>query len=131
MFFAGEPGTEWEREYRQLLPMSPGSADSAKGGKKEIAPKSIYGKARAGYVQLGHQLFRLLSKRKDAGRAQGACAVPDEGARKEVVDAEYQQDRCKLTFYFVAQGILGASIYHGKNVLGGSGVARNTVPERL
>ncbi|KAJ7710980.1 hypothetical protein B0H14DRAFT_3524800 [Mycena olivaceomarginata] len=97
--------------------MSPGGADGAEGGKKEIAPKMIYGKAGAG---------------KDAGRAQGARAVPDEGARTkklpmEVVDAEYQWyvrfsfltpramiapvarpvhlDRRKLTLYFVAQGI--------------------------
>ncbi|KAJ7870781.1 hypothetical protein B0H14DRAFT_3439872 [Mycena olivaceomarginata] len=60
--------------------MSPGGADGAEGGKKEIAPKMIYGKSGAG---------------KDAGQAQGARAVPDEGARAkklpmEVVDAEYQ-----------------------------------------
>ncbi|KAJ7681550.1 hypothetical protein B0H14DRAFT_2655198 [Mycena olivaceomarginata] len=150
-FFAGEPGTEWEWQYRQLPPMSPGGADGAEGGKKEIALKMIYGKAGAGDLQgeeagdeggeggdgqpqqlafirgwwlvvwtsalcscsdWGTSYFHCWAdvQGKDAGRAQGACAVSDEGARAkklpmEVVDVEYQWDRRKLTFYFVAQGI--------------------------
>ncbi|KAJ7474066.1 PSP1 C-terminal conserved region-domain-containing protein [Mycena latifolia] len=81
----------------QSPPTSPGGADG--GGKKEIAPKMIYGKAGAGDAQL------LVAKMQDEQKALALCQTKVRAKKlpMEVVDAEYQWDRRKLTFYFVAE----------------------------
>ncbi|KAJ7178647.1 PSP1 C-terminal conserved region-domain-containing protein [Mycena crocata] len=80
----------------QSPPTSPGGAE---GGKKEIAPKMIYGKAGAGDAQL------LVAKMQDELKALALCQTKVRAKKlpMEVVDAEYQWDRRKLTFYFVAE----------------------------
>ncbi|KAJ7751931.1 PSP1 C-terminal conserved region-domain-containing protein [Mycena maculata] len=81
----------------QSPPTSPGGAEG--GGKKEIAPKMIYGKAGAGDAQL------LVAKMQDEMKALALCQTKVRAKKlpMEVVDAEYQWDRRKLTFYFVAE----------------------------
>ncbi|KAI5991018.1 hypothetical protein EDC04DRAFT_2872994 [Pisolithus marmoratus] len=76
----------FEREQRERVaygdgsPLSPGGQQ---GSKKEINPKMIYGKAQP----------------QDRQRIKGtAKKLP-----MEVIDAEYQWDRRKLTFYFIAE----------------------------
>ncbi|KAJ7715390.1 PSP1 C-terminal conserved region-domain-containing protein, partial [Mycena metata] len=88
----------------QSPPTSPGGggADGGGGGgagKKEIAPKMIYGKAGAGDAQL------LVAKMQDELKALALCQTKVRAKKlpMEVVDAEYQWDRRKLTFYFVAE----------------------------
>ncbi|KAG5644124.1 hypothetical protein DXG03_009070 [Asterophora parasitica] len=94
----------------QGAPISPGGtpsgAASATGGaapgavgKKEINPKMIYGKAQAQDAQL------LISKMQDELKALQLCQskVRAKKLPMEVVDAEYQWDRRKLTFYFIAE----------------------------
>jgi hypothetical protein len=78
-------------------PTSPGGA--APTGKKEINPKMIYGKAQPQDAQL------LMSKMQDEVKALQLCQskVRAKKLPMEVVDAEYQWDRRKLTFYFVAE----------------------------
>ncbi|KAH9075695.1 hypothetical protein EDB83DRAFT_2504756 [Lactarius deliciosus] len=70
-------------------PTSPGEHPSLSAGgtgsKKEINPKLIYGKAGTQDAQL------LMTKMQD-----------EKKLPMEVVDAEYQWDRRKLTFYFIA-----------------------------
>ncbi|KAJ7461307.1 PSP1 C-terminal conserved region-domain-containing protein [Mycena galericulata] len=83
----------------QSPPTSPGGAEGAGGGKKEIAPKMIYGKAGPGDAQL------LVAKMQDEMKALALCQTKVRAKKlpMEVVDAEYQWDRRKLTFYFVAE----------------------------
>ncbi|GLB36776.1 putative PSP1-domain-containing protein [Lyophyllum shimeji] len=89
-------------------PTSPGGAGGgaqgaggAQGGgqKKEINPKMIYGKAQAQDAQL------LVAKMQDELKALQLCQskVRAKKLPMEVVDAEYQWDRRKLTFYFIAE----------------------------
>ncbi|KAI0321473.1 PSP1 C-terminal conserved region-domain-containing protein [Amylostereum chailletii] len=81
-------------------PASPGGTPASAGGaKKEINPKMIYGKAQAQDAQL------LVSKMQDELKALQLCQtkVRQKKLPMEVVDAEYQWDRRKLTFYFVAE----------------------------
>ncbi|KAF5376952.1 hypothetical protein D9615_007253 [Tricholomella constricta] len=84
-------------------PTSPGGAGSSAGpgavGKKEINPKMIYGKAQQQDAQL------LVSKMQDEVKALQLCQskVRAKKLPMEVVDAEYQWDRRKLTFYFIAE----------------------------
>ncbi|KAJ6569020.1 PSP1 C-terminal conserved region-domain-containing protein [Mycena capillaripes] len=88
------------RNGGQSPPTSPGGADGGgAGGKKEIAPKMIYGKAGAGDAQL------LVAKMQDELKALALCQTKVRAKKlpMEVVDAEYQWDRRKLTFYFVAE----------------------------
>lgn len=68
-------------------------------GKKEINPKKIYGKANAQDAQ------QLIAKRQDEEKALQLCKtkVRQKKLPMEVVDAEYQWDRRKLTFFFVAE----------------------------
>jgi len=110
---------EFQREqiarggYGEGVPLSPGGAGggggSASGGgggqatapatKKEINPKMIYGKAHGQDTQL------LLAKIQDEMKALQLCQskVRQKKLPMEVIDAEYQWDRRKLTFYFVAE----------------------------
>ncbi|KAJ3723800.1 PSP1 C-terminal conserved region-domain-containing protein [Lentinula raphanica] len=68
------------------------------GSKKEINPKQIYGKAGPAEASL------LAAKMGDEMKALQLCQskVRAKKLPMEVVDAEYQWDRRKLTFYFVA-----------------------------
>ncbi|KAJ6514684.1 PSP1-domain-containing protein [Mycena vulgaris] len=99
----GEVEAFWAGQARfgsgQSPPTSPGGADGAPPGKKEIAPKMIYGKAGAGDAQL------LVAKMQDEQKALALCQTKVRAKKlpMEVVDAEYQWDRRKLTFYFVAE----------------------------
>ncbi|KAJ3509936.1 hypothetical protein NLJ89_g4955 [Agrocybe chaxingu] len=79
-------------------PTSPGGAGSG-SSKKEISPKMIYGKAGPQEVQL------LATKTQDELKALTLCQskVRAKKLPMEVIDAEYQWDRRKLTFYFVAE----------------------------
>ncbi|KDQ52970.1 hypothetical protein JAAARDRAFT_197763 [Jaapia argillacea MUCL 33604] len=72
---------------------------TAPGGKKDINPKMIYGKAQA------HDTQMLVSKMQDEVKALQLCQskVRQKKLPMEVIDAEYQWDRRKLTFYFVAE----------------------------
>lgn len=65
---------------------------------KELHPKSIYRLAQPGEVAM------LLTKSQDEVKALQICQtkVRQKKLPMEVVDAEYQWDRRKLTFYFVA-----------------------------
>lgn len=82
-------------------PTSPGGASgsSSSGTKKEINPKMIYGKAQA------HDTQGLVTKLQDEMKALQLCQTKVRAKKlpMEVVDAEYQWDRRKLTFYFVAE----------------------------
>ncbi|KAJ7250185.1 PSP1 C-terminal conserved region-domain-containing protein [Mycena haematopus] len=99
----GEVEAFWAGQQRfgsgQSPPTSPGGADGGTGAKKEIAPKMIYGKAGAGDAQL------LVAKMQDELKALALCQTKVRAKKlpMEVVDAEYQWDRRKLTFYFVAE----------------------------
>jgi hypothetical protein len=66
---------------------------------KELRPKQIYRKAVPAEVAM------LLSKRQDEIKAVMVCQTKTRQKRlpMEVVDAEFQWDRRKLTFYFVAE----------------------------
>jgi hypothetical protein len=66
---------------------------------KELRPKQIYRKAVTAEVAM------LLTKRQDEVKAAMVCQTKTRQKRlpMEVVDAEFQWDRRKLTFYFVAE----------------------------
>ncbi|KIK14963.1 hypothetical protein PISMIDRAFT_16884 [Pisolithus microcarpus 441] len=66
------------------------------GSKKEINPKMIYGKAQPQDRQ------QLLAKAQDELKALQLCQNKVR-QKKLVIDAEYQWDRRKLTFYFIAE----------------------------
>ncbi|KAJ8461915.1 hypothetical protein ONZ45_g18121 [Pleurotus djamor] len=78
-------------------PTSPGGGQPV--GKKEINPKMIYAKASPQDTQM------LVTKLQDELKALQLCQskVRAKKLPMEVVDAEYQWDRRKLTFYFVAE----------------------------
>ncbi|KIK14790.1 hypothetical protein PISMIDRAFT_116394 [Pisolithus microcarpus 441] len=92
----------FEREQRERVaygdggPLSPGGQQ---GSKKEINPKMIYGKAQPQDRQ------QLLAKAQDELKALQLCQnkVRQKKLPMEVIDAEYQWDRRKLTFYFIAE----------------------------
>jgi cell fate regulator YaaT (PSP1 superfamily) len=67
-------------------------------GNKELHPKRIYRLAQPGEVAM------LVTKSQDELKALQVCQtkVRQKKLPMEVVDAEYQWDRRKLTFYFVA-----------------------------
>ncbi|KAG7090548.1 hypothetical protein E1B28_009657 [Marasmius oreades] len=91
----GQFGSQWGDQ-----PMSPGGAGGGGGSaKKEINPKMIYGKAGA------QEATQLAIKMQDEAKALQLCQskVRSKKLPMEVVDAEYQWDRRKLTFYFVAE----------------------------
>ncbi|KAJ1342930.1 hypothetical protein BSLG_002587 [Batrachochytrium salamandrivorans] len=66
---------------------------------KEIYPKRVFRLAQ------GQEIGMLLSKGQDEAKAMGVCQVKIRQRKlaMEIVDAEYQWDRRKLTFYFVAE----------------------------
>ncbi|ORY00477.1 PSP1-domain-containing protein, partial [Basidiobolus meristosporus CBS 931.73] len=66
---------------------------------KEIQPKRIYRLAQPSEIAI------LMSKNQDEAKAMLLCQtkVRQKKLPMEVVDAEYQWDRRKLTFYFVAE----------------------------
>eukprot|EP00842_Homolaphlyctis_polyrhiza_P003974 jgi/Hompol1/4578/HPOL_003723-RA len=65
---------------------------------KEVHPKRIFRLAQP------QEIAMLLSKGQDEAKAMGVCQVKIRQKKlpMEIVDAEYQWDRRKLTFYFVA-----------------------------
>ncbi|PPQ84541.1 hypothetical protein CVT25_007611 [Psilocybe cyanescens] len=82
------------------VPTSPGGGAGGGGtGKKEINPKMIYKRAGPQELQL------LATKTEDEVKALQLCQskVRAKKLPMEVIDAEYQWDRRKLTFYFVAE----------------------------
>jgi len=87
---------EWQatQQFISDSPVSPGGHAS----KKELNPKRIYGRATAQDTQL------LIAKAQDEDKALQLCQgkVKQKKLPMEVIDAEYQWDRRKLTFYFVA-----------------------------
>ncbi|CAG8537839.1 7888_t:CDS:2 [Paraglomus occultum] len=66
---------------------------------KEIHPKRIYRLAQPAEVTM------LVTKNQDEAKAMLVCQtkVRQKKLPMEVVDAEYQWDRRKLTFYFIAE----------------------------
>ncbi|KIK65796.1 hypothetical protein GYMLUDRAFT_55751 [Collybiopsis luxurians FD-317 M1] len=86
-------------------PITPGAGGAGPGsggvgsGKKEINPKQIYAKAGPAEASV------LAAKMSDEMKALQLCQskVRAKKLPMEVVDAEYQWDRRKLTFYFVAE----------------------------
>jgi len=72
--------------------------DSHNAVGKEIQPKRIYRLAEPSEVAM------LLSKSQDEAKANSLCQqkIRQKKLPMEIVDAEYQWDRRKLTFYFVA-----------------------------
>ncbi|KAG8220205.1 PSP1 C-terminal conserved region-domain-containing protein [Butyriboletus roseoflavus] len=86
--------------YGDSGPLSPGGQQSSSvGSKKEINPKMIYGKAQPQDTQ------HLVTKIQDEMKALQLCQnkVRQKKLPMEVIDAEYQWDRRKLTFYFIAE----------------------------
>ncbi|KAJ3179443.1 hypothetical protein HDU85_004853 [Gaertneriomyces sp. JEL0708] len=65
---------------------------------KEVHPKRIYRLAQPAEVAM------LVAKSQDEAKAMAVCQVKIRQKKlpMEIVDAEYQWDRRKLTFYFVA-----------------------------
>ncbi|KAF5312800.1 hypothetical protein D9619_003675 [Psilocybe cf. subviscida] len=83
-------------------PTSPGGGQGSgapPGGKKDINPKMIYRKAGGQDMQL------LATKTEDEVKALQLCQTKVRAKKlpMEVIDAEYQWDRRKLTFYFIAE----------------------------
>jgi hypothetical protein len=72
--------------------------DSHNAVGKEIQPKRIYRIAQPSEVAM------LLTKFQDEAKANALCQqrIRQKKLPMEIVDAEYQWDRRKLTFYFVA-----------------------------
>ncbi|RIA97684.1 PSP1 C-terminal conserved region-domain-containing protein [Glomus cerebriforme] len=66
---------------------------------KEIHPKRIYRLAQPAEITM------LVTKSQDEAKAMLVCQtkVRQKKLPMEVVDAEYQWDRRKLTFYFIAE----------------------------
>ncbi|KIJ58928.1 hypothetical protein HYDPIDRAFT_33683 [Hydnomerulius pinastri MD-312] len=95
----------FQREQKERIgygdngPMSPGGQQGAASSKKEINPKMIYGKAQPQDTQ------HLVTKIQDEVKALQLCQskVRQKKLPMEVIDAEYQWDRRKLTFYFIAE----------------------------
>jgi cell fate regulator YaaT (PSP1 superfamily) len=96
---------EFQREQKERIsygengPLSPGGQPGSGSTKKDINPKMIYGKAQAQDTQ------HLVTKIQDEMKALQLCQnkVRQKKLPMEVIDAEYQWDRRKLTFYFVAE----------------------------
>ncbi|KAJ7268905.1 hypothetical protein C8J57DRAFT_1066909, partial [Mycena rebaudengoi] len=91
-FWAGERGALFP-SFLYNEPTSPvsgggvfGGVDGGAGGKKEISPKMIYGKAGAGEAAL------LVAKMQDEMKALALCQIKVRAKKlpMEVVDAEYQ-----------------------------------------
>ncbi|KIY47209.1 PSP1-domain-containing protein [Fistulina hepatica ATCC 64428] len=93
----------WQQKQRSAGPHFGSSDDptspTSATGKKEISPKKIYGRATPQDTQL------LAAKQQDEAKALELCKTKVRGKKlpMEVIDAEYQWDRRKLTFYFIAE----------------------------
>jgi hypothetical protein len=86
-----------ELEHYQLT--HPDSlVDSHNAAGKEVHPKRIFRPAHSSEISL------LISKSQDETKSATVCQlkIRQRKLAMEVVDAEYQWDRRKLTFYFVA-----------------------------
>jgi len=89
-------------DWQQNAPQFPGDGASALSESppgKQLNPKRVYGKATSRDAQL------LATKTQDEEKALQLCQskVLQKRLPMEVVDAEYQWDRRKLTFYFIAE----------------------------
>ncbi|KAF5385535.1 hypothetical protein D9757_006726 [Collybiopsis confluens] len=80
-------------------PITPAGGPGTSTSKREINPKQIYAKAGPAEASV------LAAKMSDEMKALQLCQskVRAKKLPMEVVDAEYQWDRRKLTFYFVAE----------------------------
>ncbi|KAI9229393.1 MAG: PSP1 C-terminal conserved region-domain-containing protein, partial [Piptocephalis tieghemiana] len=87
-----------QQQQAEIMPDLAGPGGAKSGANKEIHPKRIYRTAQSGEVTM------LMSKSQDEAKALAVCQskVRAKKLPMEVVDAEYQWDRRKLTFYFVA-----------------------------
>ncbi|KAI9366067.1 PSP1 C-terminal conserved region-domain-containing protein [Zopfochytrium polystomum] len=78
--------------------------DAGQGGQptplnsRDVHPKRIF------RLALPAEISMLVSKSQDEAKAMGVCQskIRQKNLPMEVVDAEYQWDRRKLTFFFVA-----------------------------
>jgi PSP1 C-terminal conserved region len=72
--------------------------DSHNAVGKDIHPKRIF------RIAAPNEVAMLLQKGQDEAKANGLCQIKIRQKKlpMEIVDAEYQWDRRKLTFYFVA-----------------------------
>ncbi|KAG5460446.1 MAG: PSP1 C-terminal conserved region-domain-containing protein [Olpidium bornovanus] len=77
----------------------PGMLAPTQSPVKELHPKGIYRLAQPAEVTM------LVNKSQDESKAMLLCQtkVRHKNLPMEVVDAEYQWDRRKLTFYFIAE----------------------------
>lgn len=73
--------------------------DAFRSLSKDLQPKKIFAKASNSDTQL------LMTKRQDESKALQICIskVKQRNLPMEVIDAEYQWDRRKLTFYFISE----------------------------
>ncbi|OZJ01788.1 hypothetical protein BZG36_05259 [Bifiguratus adelaidae] len=74
------------------------SRNAGEGASKDVRPKRIYHRAAP------HEVALLMAKGADEAKALLLCQTKVRQRRlpMEVVDAEFQWDRRKLTFYFIA-----------------------------
>lgn len=81
----------YQKQLAQVLP-------ELYNSNKAVVPKRLFRRAEAGEVSM------LFSKSQDEAKAMALCQtkIRQRNLPMEVVDAEYQWDRRKLTFYFVA-----------------------------
>ncbi|KAI9365461.1 PSP1 C-terminal conserved region-domain-containing protein [Zopfochytrium polystomum] len=87
-------------EFRMQHPDATATVTSSDGGvvARDLQPKRIIRRAIQSEVAL------LVLKSQDEAKAMGVCQtkIRQKKLPMEVVDAEFQWDRRKLTFYFVA-----------------------------
>jgi len=89
---------DWQQSVPQFSGEGPaGTPESTTS--KQLNPKRIYSKASSKDTQL------LVAKGQDEEKALQLCQskVQQKRLPMEVIDAEYQWDRRKLTFYFIAE----------------------------
>ncbi|KAF9977923.1 hypothetical protein BGZ65_007198, partial [Modicella reniformis] len=90
-----------QAEMAALQAQQDGNSSNGSGHRspKEIHPKRIFRLAQS------PEIGQLLSKNQDEMKAMMICQTKVRQKRlpMEVVDAEYQWDRRKLTFYFIAE----------------------------
>ena len=81
----------YQKQMAQVLP-------ELYNSNKAVVPKRLFRLAEANEVTM------LFSKSQDEAKALAVCQtkIRQRNLPMEVVDAEYQWDRRKLTFYFVA-----------------------------
>ncbi|ORY94448.1 PSP1 C-terminal conserved region-domain-containing protein [Syncephalastrum racemosum] len=91
-------GIQKQQQQQQQQQQQEGATEMAPLTKADIHIKRIYRPAS------GDEIHLLLSKAQDEQKALAMCQQKTRQRKlpMEVVDAEYQWDRRKLTFYFVA-----------------------------